>query len=297
MFNKCTQNLETKKATIGANQFTIGRTRDCVFTREQISKIDAGIDLLCRAVQHKHFRQKIVNFSWESPNGNVYKRFYSCNQVSNVEVWQRIANFYRLNAENPIAILPCNTRKDILTYSSMNALSIWMNKGYLNQEWFTPIHVASCLVHDLCDNLGFQSYLEGQFIKNRIPSVPFFCGYLVMQICQYWQEDVTDVRNSFDFIDTENYQYFPCSIVFQTHKTSMQNQSANQILAQLIDQLLTEMDALKNDFSNMTPEELARYTALEKGVNSLKDLQKKLAITSLDGMDALTLSPFNFKRI
>ena len=273
-------------------KFTIGKTRHCTFTRAQLAKVSAGLDLFLQTVQQKDFRNRIEQFSWQGKNGRTYNRFLLSNHLSDTEVWERIENgavFFNMGAvaASTIAILPCETRRDMEGYTNFSRPTIWLNKGYLNQDWYTAVHVASAIAHDLCDNLGFHTMMNDQVVENVACTVPYFCGKLVLEICKKWQYEVTDIRQSFDYIEESKYDYFPCSVVFRSHKADTATQTSNQKIASLIDQMTTEMDSIKKAGKVLNPAEYTRYSTLSKTIEALQNLQETLAHTSLDGSDSL----------
>lgn len=275
--------------------FSIGRTRNLTFTKEERSKLQAGLDIFLQAVNSKLFKTKVVNYQWRDAEGLVYNRFHLCKGMTNDEV---LGCFENLNmtlgtTDNVIniGILPCRNRKDISTYSKMTVSTIWINKGCLNNEWYTPVHVASCIAHEYCINLGFNSGVASGLVPHAEHTVPYACGKLLKEVAAQWENRVTDIQDSFDLINEQSeYEYLPCSTTFQLKGMEAESENSNEMVKALKKLLKKEIKSLKN-LKVLSNEEFERLYALEKSIYKLKSIQSSLKKTSLDGIESIDIQP------
>ena len=280
--------------------FTIGRTRSNVFSREALAKVEAGKDIFCQIIKNNSFRKEIKAFKWEDNEGNIYERFHLCKGLSNSQVASCIQNIPKalgINKEKiQIAILPCTNRKDILAYTSLSIPTLWLHTGFLEQEWFTPVHVASCLMHEICVAMGFGCGITGELVPFAPYTVPYALGYITMKIARQWEHKISDIRDSFDQIDLEKYEYMPCSTIFQLDGVYISKSTCNQQLAGLLTTMNKQIEALKNQEEVLNTEEFARLCTLEISVVHLQKIYQSLIETSLDGEDNISLLPAEAKK-
>ncbi len=267
----------------------IGRTRNCFFTKTQKNKLEAGIEILLRVINHKHFSDQILQFDWINDENRRFFRFYHANNLSNKQVLHRLHHpkeyFEDLGQNDQLVILPFNSRKEIANYQSVSNPIIWLSLNCINNNWYTPVHIASAVGHELSVLLGLDSSSEKMpRAKYTNYKVPNFVGSLVMQTANLWQNSVTDIRDAFDQIDPDQYNYFPAStVVGSSINTSIQSHQNN--FDSLISSLLIEQEMLFALQDDLTPTETARLICLEEVLLNLNKLKNKLADSSLDGSE------------
>ncbi len=271
-------------------QFTIGRTTKTQFDREMVAKIYAGLDIFKRILNHPLLDEKMLNFGWHDEENNYYHRFHLSNGLSNWQVLNRLRNAASILGEDvngttiTLAILPCDNRKDIQVYQNLRVAPIWLNMGYLKNEWYTPVHVASCIAHEFCINLGFETHVNARLANYSTFTVPYQLGMLVKEIASSWKMQITDIRASFDFIQNSAYDYFPCSTLFSIRQTnSKQNQYF--VLNELLDKTMAEITHLEDLGNLMNDDELIRMEALRDCEKKLLEIKSILQNSSLDGSE------------
>lgn len=267
----------------------IGRTRSCFFTRMQKDKLEAGIQIFLKSIKHKHFRESVLQFQWTNQQNKRFHRFYHASGLSNRQVIDRIQNhstyFEKLGIPSQLVILPFNTRKEIQNYSSINNPIVWISMNCINNEWYTPVHIASAICHELAVLLDLDSAMEQMSKPEYLTySAPNYLGVLVMQTAELWKDSITDVEESFNLIDRNQYNFFPASKVLgNIYSKSMTHSQAN--FDCLISSLLTEQETLFELQEKLTVSETARLVCIEEVLLKLNSLKKKLTDSSLDGSE------------
>lgn len=273
--------------------FTIGRTRNGVFTKDQLAKVQAGLDIYLKCVNHKQFKNKLLSYEWYDTDDVRYNRFHLCKALSNKQVYECFEQpqgaFGTKETPITIAILPCETRKDIHGYTKMSVPTIWLNKGCLHHDWYTAVHVASCIAHEYCINLGFQAGIGGGLVPQFEHTVPYACGHIIKEVAAQWQNNVSDIRDSFDQMDDNGYEYLPCSTTFQLKGMKAEADSCNQAVKDFRKILKAEAKVLKKQ-EELSAKEFERLCALEKSIYKLKKIQAILKKTSLDGMETISIN-------
>lgn len=267
----------------------IGRTRSCFFTRMQKDKLEAGVQIFHKALKSKHFRECMLQFQWTNKQNKRFHRFYHASGLSNRQIIDRVqtydAYFDKLGIPPQLVILPFNSRKEIQNYSSMNNPIIWISLNCINNEWYTPVHVASAICHELAILLDLDSALD--HISNpeyKAFSAPNYMGNLVMETAELWKDSITDVGVAFTRIDKNQYNYFPASTVLgNIYSKSVSHSQAN--FDSLINALVSEQETLFQLQDNLTVSETARLVCIEEVLLKLNALKKKLRDCSLDGSE------------
>ena len=271
------------------NDVKIGRTRSCFFTKMQKDKIEAGVQIFLKVLNHKSFRENVLQFQWTNKQNKRFHRFYHANGLSNRQIIDRIQNyasyFDTLGIPSQLVILPYNSRKEILNYNSMNNPIIWVSLNCINNEWYTPIHVASAICHELANLLDLDSALEHNVNPEyRTFSAPNYLGWLVMRTVELWKNSITDVGDAFELIDESQYNYFPASTVMgNIYTKTVSHSQAN--FDSLINTLLSEQEALIELQDTLTVSETARLVCIEEVLLKLNSLKKQLSDCSLDGSE------------
>lgn len=271
------------------NDLKIGRTRSCFFTRMQKDKLEAGIQIFLKVLKNSDFRESVLQFQWTNKQKKRFHRFYHASGLSNRQIIDRIQNydsyFENLGIPSQLVILPFNTRKEIQNYSSMNNPIIWISLNCINNDWYTPVHVASAICHELAVLLDLDSALEQ--ISNpeyRIYSAPNYLGKLIMKTAELWKDSITDIGDAFSRIEKNQYNYFPASTVLgNIYSKSASHSQTN--FDSLISTLVSEQEALFELQEKLTVSETARLICIEEVLLKLNSLKKKLTDCSLDGSE------------
>lgn len=271
--------------------FTIGKTRNCAFTQDQLAKVEAGLAIFLNIVASSNFREKILNFSWKHAAENDFDRFHLSNALSNAQVFDTLikakGNFYPIGDKSPVAILPCCSRKDIQAYMNLSTPTIWINTSWLNNEWYTAVHVAACICHEMCINRGFRCQMHGQLVANYQFTVPYACADFVRLIAIALSNEDENIRAAMPYILNTPFEYYPCSTVFNMDDWHGEVITCHQEARALVNRLAMEIDHLKTIQEPLSPKEFIRLEAAEKCVAMLKQMQSMLVDTSLDASDAI----------
>ncbi len=278
------------------NNPKIGRTRSSFFTKMQKDKLEAGIQIFHKALQHKHFIESVLQFQWTNKQNKRFHRFYHASGLSNRQIIDRLQEydkyFDNLGIPSQLVVLPFNTRKEIQNYSSMNNPIIWISLNCINNDWYTPVHVASAICHELAVLLDLDSTLE--HLSNpeyKAFSAPSYLGRLTMQTAKLWKDSITDVGDAFSCIDRNQYNYFAASTVLgNIYSKSVSHSQAN--FDSLINTLLSEQEGLIELQEKLTVSETTRLVCIEEVLLKLNSLKDKLRDCSLDGseLDYQTIS-------
>ena len=280
----------------------IGRTRTCFFTKSQKNKLEAGIQIFLKAVGNQRFKENVLQFEWVSQYNKRFHRFYHAGGLSNRQVLERFENykeyFEELGVESQLVVMPFNSRQEIENYNSLSFPMIWLSLNCINNDWYTPVHVASAICHELAVSLGLDSSIHQisntEYNKFKAPE---YLGKLVMQISETWKDSITDIGNSFKIIDKNQFNYFPASKVLNNiYPKSIQHSQTN--FESLITSLLIEQETLISLQDNLTVSETTRLVCIEEVLLKLNTLKSKLAECSLDGseLDFKALSKVTGKR-
>jgi len=267
----------------------IGRTRASFFTKIQKNKIEAGIQIFLEALKHKHFAENVLSFQWVNNENKRFHRFYHANGLSNRQVFDRIQKypgyFEDLGSPSQLVILPFSSRKDIQSYKSVNNPIIWISLNCIHHDWYTPIHIASVICHELAVLLDLDNSLY-QFSNKEYKrfTVPAYLGKLVMQTAFLWKDSVTDIDIAFQEIDASQYNYFPASTTIGSVYTRS-NPHTQGNFETLISSLLSEQEKLIVLQDKLTTSEAARLICIEEVLLKLHTLKTKLADSSLDGSE------------
>jgi len=267
----------------------IGRSRPCFFTKTQKNKLEAGIELFKRALDHKSFADNLLKFNWINSDKKRFHRFYHASGLSNNQVLNRLQNyqayFEELGISEQLVLLPYNSRKEIKSYNLVNSPIIWISLSCLNNNWFTPVHVASAIGHELAILLGLDNSV-GKFSRLEYVDykVPNFVGHLILKTAALWKHSISDIRESFDQIDISQYNYFPTSSILDLaeNKAIPHYQTS---FDELISSLLIEQEALFALQDKLTSSETTRLICLEEVLLNLNKLKSKLTNCSLDGSE------------
>jgi len=217
---------------MGNFSIKIGRSRPCFFTKTQKNKLESGIEIFSRVIKHTSFADNLLKFSWVNSDKKRFYRFYHASGLSNSQVLDRIQNyqtyFEELGFNDQLVILPFNSRKEIKSYDAVSSPIIWISLNCLNNNWYTPLHIASAIGHELAVLLGLDNSI-GKFSRVEYDEykVPTFIGGLILKTAGQWKHSISDIREAFDQIVDSQYNYFPASsiIALSEHKSITHHQT------------------------------------------------------------------------
>ncbi len=267
----------------------IGRTVSCFFTKTQKSKLEAGIDILKEVLGSKQFVEQILQFEWSNQQQRRFHRFYHASGLSNRQVLDRIKDhqgyFNELGYNEQLVIMPFNSRREIQSYKSVNNPIIWISMNCIQNNWYTPIHIASAIGHELAVLLGLDSSIhQVSRPEYQMYKVPDSIGQMIMKIAAQWRAKISDIESAFLQIDENEYNYFPASTVVGSVNAKVSQHSQTNF-DNLISSLLIEQEALFALQEDLTVSETARLICIEEVLLKLKDLKNQLVECSLDGSE------------
>ena len=273
-------------------RFKIGRLREKFFTRAQVGKLEAGIDIFHNLIQSKHFKDLVLKFHWTSRQGKTFRRFLHSNGLSNHQVLERFYNankiFDEMGMKERVAILPCDSRKDIANFKLTANAIIWMSTSCLNNEWFTPVHVAAAICHEMMLNLGFKVKVEFNSQDDFDKTVPYAFGKIIMLASKQWENNISDIRSSFEVLDEEGFNYFPSSEVFCLEIAKNENQNYPNSIADILGKLEREAETLESINGDKSLAEQKRLKCLNKVKQQLINIHHDIIDSSLDGSEMMS---------
>jgi len=290
-------------------KFIVGCTKTMQFTSNQMEKIQKGIEIFNKVVSSKEFEKKITNYTWTTPTGNTYSRFHISRGMSNKQVWNCLTTGSinwngKMKANTVWNIMPCTSKMDIVncnvnpTYATpmgktttMNGMNttpcIWINTNCLTDDNYTPIHVASAIMHEYTINAGgFACHVNGQLVRNWNCTVPYACGQMMMECCKTVCSKDSKVKKFFKNIQTMDYNYCPVSAMFFVEGWETSWNSASSQLDAVICSLEVEMDCL-NNISKKTAAEKNRFVVVNNTLETLRDCKVELVECCLDGCETV----------
>ena len=274
----------------------IGRLRNKFFTREQKAKLEAGIDIYQKLVVHEHFKDLALQYHWSNNTGRTFRRFLMSNGLSNSQVLQKLENceqvFEDLGMKNCFGLLPCDNRKDISSFKMLANPIIWMPTSCLNHNWFTPVHVASLILHEVMTYLGFTTKINPGSEGDQIHTVPFALGKLLMVSAHKWKNQISDIDESLAIINERGYNYFPTSHVFDTEFNQQDSVGYQDKIEDLLNNVNREAEDLSNLENKMSNSEVKRLACLEKIKEQLINIQNEIIESSLDGSEVLNANSY-----
>jgi len=271
------------------NPIKIGRTRSCFFTKTQKNKIDTGIQIFLSSLKHKYFEQEILQFNWKNHQNKRFNRFYHASGLSNRQVLERMQNFQVHLEEigfNPqLVVLPYSSQNEIKQYRSINNPIIWVSLNCIHNDWYTSIHIASAICHDLAFQMGLDGYgSQMSKLEYKAYSAPEFMGQLILKTASHWKDSISEVAQAIELIDALQYNYFPAStIIGGIYPKTIQHNQIN--FEKLISSLLIEQETLFSLQDKLTISETKRLVCIEEVLLKLNKLRKELIDCSLDGSD------------
>ncbi len=272
--------------------FNVGSVRTRPFTVNQMKKIEEGIAIFNQIVNSSTFRKRVTNYSWRTDNGTTYNRFHMSNGMSNDQVWDCIEQGFnrpvpatkKNNTSWVMNIMPCFSVNDIMWNRGWVNPTVWMDVNCMDQEWYTPVHVACCLVHECCVNMGFCADYNGQRVEYWRHTVPYACATICCDIICDMAKSNTTWKAWCSHIDSAQFDYCPCSYTYAAQGTTSWCMSPCARIDEVITWLNTEVQWIE-DCNKPTTDEVNRMTTLTNTINSLREMKSKLFVTSLDGCE------------
>ena len=273
-------------------KFKVGCTRTSYFTKNQIAKVEAGIAIFEKVVNSPSFKERIINFSWTTPSGTTYNRFLLCNGMSNTQIWDNLVSgcdwaTTPTTTPTTVNVVPCGSYSEMTWVVNAPVPTVCINTNVINNTWFTPVHIACCLMHEYCVNLGFSCHVNGRLVEDWHCTVPAACADICCDIAREMSMSDTEISNYFRWIDTANFDYFPCTTCFYVDGYETTTILANTRIDEIINSMCTEIECLERT-SNPTPNETTRLNTVTEVVNTLRELKTRLYTTSLDGCERVT---------
>ena len=273
--------------------FKIGRLRHKFFTRAQKAKLEAGIDIFHQMQKSAQFKDLVLQFNWTNKSGKTFRRFLHSDGLSNAQVWEKFENsnsiLEEMGLKACIAILPCESRKDVVNFKLHSSAIVWMSTSCLNNDWFTPIHVASSICHEIMINLGFKVRTSSENQDDYAKTVPYAFGQLLMESCEKWKQDITDIRLSFDVLDKQGYNYFPATEVFSLELANASQQTYENNISNLLGKLEREAETLELLEEGISNAEQNRLQSLQRIRQQLIEIHHEIQSSSLDGSELLNV--------
>ncbi len=273
-------------------KFNIGCTRTAYFTKNQTAKVKAGIAIFEKVINHPSFKERICNFNWTSPEGTTFNRFLFCNGMSNTQVWDCIQDGCDWGTTpgtttSFVNVVPCCSVSEMGWVANSPVPTICINTNVINNSWYTPVHIACCLVHEYCVNLGFSCLVNGTPVENWECTVPAACASICCDVARQMSMTDTDLAGYFQWINETNFNYYPCSTCFYVDAYTNTTAAPNTRIDELINTMYTELECLQS-VTNCTPQETNRLNTVTECLNNLKEIKNRLYVTSLDGCEQVT---------
>ena len=272
-------------------KFNVGSTRTSYFTKNQMAKVKAGIAIFEKVVNNPSFKERIQTFSWTTPSGTTYNRFLLCNGMSNAQVWDCLQSGCEWGTTSKpsttMNIVPCGSTTEMTWVVNSPVPTVCINTNVINNTWYTPVHIACCLIHEYCVNLGFSCHVNGRLVEDWHCTVPAACADICCDIARDMSMSNTDISNYFRCIDTANFDYFACTTCFHVEGYETNTLLWNTRFDEIINSMCCEMEWLENA-KNRTTDETTRLTTVTDVVNTLRELKTRLYTTSLDGCERVT---------
>ncbi len=276
-------------------KFNVGSTRTSYFTKNQIAKVNAGIALFEKVVNSPAFKQRVIDFDWTTPTGTNYNRFLLCNGLSNTQVWETFEKGCDWGTwgtttkptTTTLNVVPCCSTTEMTWVTNVPTPTICINTNVINNTWYTPVHIACCLVHEYCVNLGFSCHVNGRLVEDWHCTVPAACADICCEIAREMGMSNTEISTYFRWIDSANFDYFACTTCFHVTGYETNQILANTRIDEVINCMCTEIECLERT-KNRTSAETTRLTTVTNAVNTLRELKTRLFSTSLDGCERIT---------
>jgi len=218
------------------------------------------------------------------------------NGLSNSQIFVKLKKsqqeFEDLGMKSCLGLLPCDNRKDISSFEMVSNPVIWVPTSCLNHEWYTPVHVASLIIHEVMTYLGFGTKISGGLEGDQIHTVPFAFGRLLMQSSKHWKNQVSDIDQSLEIINENGYNYFPTSYVFDTPLNRQGSIAYQNKIEDLLNYVSREAEDLNNLEDQMSHPESKRLECLHKVKEQLKNIQNEIIKSSLDGSEVINAETF-----
>ncbi len=295
-------------------KFQFGSTPTCTMTQKQMEKVKSAITILEKVVASPSFKKNVNDFNWSSRNKTTYNRFHLSNGMSNAQVWDCITN--ATNWFNPtmktkttntvINIVPCTTRNEVVSRANgtntmastpitagttINPMApvfnICLDANWMNSPMCTPVHIASCIMHEYCVCLGFGCQMNGQLVPNFDCTVPYACGTIVREVCQEMSKKNKMIAGCFEVINESNYNYSPCTTTFCCASVNTQCVTTCNTIDTAITGMMTELDCIENVSKN-TKAETTRMETLTNCIKMLQEVKANLVNTSLDACETMS---------
>ncbi len=288
--------------------FNITASRFRNFTAAQETKVKEGLALFQKAVEDARFKEKVCNFVWTSESGNAFNRFLMSKGMSNMQVFETICNTTgkMMNDTMMMAtgdstmvcnIVPCcNKNEYVYCCTNTPMTTVCINTNMLNQDWYTPVHVAACIMHEWCVCKGFCCTTNGTLVSDYPNTVPYACGKTMMQVIKEVCAKDPQVSMYVSQINETNFDCCPCSTSWATDTTVTECVNVCEQVDQVVSALEMEMDMI-NCISNKSKDEVNRMTVLTNCITTMKDVKNRLTNTSLDGTETVMMPTVERRRV
>lgn len=145
------------------------------FTKVQEDKVLDAVDLIKQVIASDEFKNRVLNHKF-----NGKKTYVDNNGLSNAQIYQKILEGSEKlrpgkNNKMDITVETYYVDANVIGYTMPSINKIYMNTKYLNN--FTPVQVASNMVHEWLHKLGFGHDFEAT--PTRPYSVPYAVGYII----------------------------------------------------------------------------------------------------------------------
>ena len=273
-------------------KFNVGCSRTAYFTKNQTAKVKAGIAIFEKVVNHPSFKKQICNFNWTAPNGTIYNRFLFSNGMSNTQVWECIQNGCNWGTTSGstvpfVNIVPCSSASEMTWATNSPVPTVCVNTNVINNNWYTPVHIACALVQEYCVALGFSCKVTGSPLENWECTVPAACGAICRDVAHQLSMTDNEIAGYFQWVNETNFNYYPCSTCYYVDTVDNTRAVASTRIDELVNTMCTEIEWLKG-LSNCTKQETSRLNTVTECLNNLKEIRTKLYTSSLDGCEQVT---------
>jgi hypothetical protein len=136
-------------------------------------------------------------------------------------------------------VVPCGSVAEMTWVANSPVPMVCINTNVINNTWYTPVHIACCLIHEYCVNLGFSCHVNGRLVEDWHCCVPAACADICCEIAREMSMSNTDISNYFRWIDTANFDYFACTTCYHVEGYETINLLANTRFDEIINSMCT----------------------------------------------------------
>ncbi len=276
-------------------KFNITSSHMNSFSVAQAAKVDAGVEIFKEVISSEEFFNKVNNFQWRTSDGEAFNRFYLSNGMSNQQICDVICkegnpthdliNIEKPNSVPVINIIPCSNQLEMENiHNNTITCCIGVDTNMLNNSWYTPVHVASAIMHEWCCWNGFNCSPPSTRMENWSGNtVPVACAWMTKDVAASICNS-TEVSNWCGMINNRTFNYCACSVTYSTLFSNQNCISPIVKMDECINMLEIELNWLTS-CKNITPDITNRIKVLNNCLSMMTQMKLNICNTTMDGSD------------